>query len=157
MADISYLLAVVETTTEGGGGPDLTGIAAIITATVGIVGFLATLLRGKKNNQRVEEVESAAHYIEGFDALIKRLQDEIQDLHGEIDANEAKWQGEKEQIRRQWTAEKEALLTTIRELRTDLQEQIAANNVLRSELIELRGQIKGFLTKTQYDEFAKHL
>lgn len=150
-------MAVVETTTEGGGGPDLISIAAIITAGVGVVSFLATLFRGKKNNQRVEEVESAAHYIEGFDALIKRLQNEIKDLHGEMDANEAKWQGEKEQIQRQWTAEKEALLTTIRELRNDLQDQIADNNVLRSELIELRGQIKGFLTKTQYDEFTKHL
>ena len=42
--------------------PDLTGIAAIVTAGIGVVGFLATLIRGKMNNQRVEEVEQAASW-----------------------------------------------------------------------------------------------
>lgn len=141
----ALLIGLIVAAAESG-GPDLTGIAAIATATIGIIGFLATLLRGKRNNTRVEEVEQAASYVQGFDALIKRLQAEIEVMHTEMD-----------QRQRQWNSEKDGLLLTIRSLRSDLQEQIAGNTVLKSELVELRGQIKGFLSKQQYEEFTKHL
>lgn len=126
--------------------PDLAGVAALITAGVGIIGFIATLFRGKKNDKRVEEIERAASYVEGFDALIKRLQEEVRDLHEEMASEQTKWK-----------AEREGLLVTIRTLRSELQEQIAGNAVLKSELVELRGQIKGFLSAQQYEEFTKHL
>lgn len=128
-----------------GSPPDLTGIAAVITAGVGVTAFLATMFRGKKNNKRVEEVEQAASYVKGFDALIKRLQEEIEDLHGEISTERTKW-----------ATEKSELMDTIRKLRNELQESIAANATTRSELMELRGQIKGFLNAKEYEEFQKH-
>lgn len=129
----------------GGSPPDLNGIAAIITAGVGMIAFLATLFRGKANNKRVEEVEQAASYVKGFDALIKRLQEEIEDLNGEISIERTKW-----------ATEKSELMETIRTLRNELQESIAANATTRSELMELRGQIKGFLNTKEYEEFQKH-
>lgn len=71
-----FILAVT-----GSSPPDFQGLAALITAGVGVVAFLASLFRGKKSNKRFEEVEEAASYVKGFDALIKRLQEEIEDLH----------------------------------------------------------------------------
>lgn len=118
----------------------------MITAGVGVIAFLASLFRGKKNNQRVEEVEEAASYVKGFDALIKRLQEEIEDLHSEISTE-----------RNKWAQEKAELLATIRALRNDLQESMANNTTTRSELMELKGQIRGFLTADQYEEFTKHI
>lgn len=129
----------------GGSPPDLTGIAAVITAGVGVTAFLATLFRGKKNNKRVEEVEQAASYVKGFDSLIKRLQEEIEDLHSEISTE-----------RNKWAIEKSELMNTIRTLRNELQESIAADTTTRSELMELRGQVKGFLNAKEYEEFQKH-
>lgn len=126
--------------------PDLTGIAAIITAGVGMIAFLASLFRGKKNNKRVEEVEEAASYVKGFDALIKRLQEEISDLHTDI-ASE----------RTLWAQEKGELMDTIRVLRNELQTSMAENATTQSQLMELRGQIRGFLSAQQYEEFTKHL
>lgn len=129
-----------------GSPPDLTGLAAIITACVGVVGFLATLIRGRKNNQRVDEVEQAASYVEGFDALIKRLEAEIEELHVEQ-------RGE----RKQYAEEKERLLEIIRGLRAELSESLASHAVTRGELAELQGQVKGFLDPQLYREFMKHL
>lgn len=125
--------------------PDLIGIAAIITAAVGVVGFFATLYRGRANNKRVEEVEQAASYVKGFDALIARQQKEIETLQHEMTES-----------RNIWAREKTELLTTVLDLREQLQKSIASNSVTRSELTELRGQIKGFLTSAQYEEFQKH-
>lgn len=130
----------------GGQPPDLQGLAALITAGVGVIAFLATIFRGKKNNARVEEVEEAASYVKGFDALIKRLQEEIEDLHGEIQTERGKW-----------ASEKAELMNIIQTLRTELQESMAANATTKSQLMELRGQIRGFLTNKQYEEFTKHL
>lgn len=126
--------------------PDLTGIAAIVTACIGIAGFLATLWRGKANNKRVEEVEQAASYVKGFDALIKRLQEEIETLHTEISTERTKW-----------AQEKAELMETIRSLRNELEEKAAKNVLTQSELMELRGQVRGFLTTEQYEEFNKHV
>lgn len=130
----------------GGTPPDLTGIAAIITASVGVIAFLASLFRGKRNNKRVEEVEEAASYVKGFDSLIKRLQEEIEDLHSEI-ATE----------RTQWAQEKSELMNTIRELRNELQQSMADKSTTKAQLMELRGQIRGFLSIKEYEEFTKHL
>lgn len=149
MALSPYLLAAPGAAllaTTASNPPDLTGIAAIITAGVGIVGFLATLFRGKQNNKRVEEVEQAASYVKGFDALIQRLQGEVEGLHRDMEAERGKWE-----------SERDGLLMTIRTLRTELRESMAENATTKAELVELRGQIKGFLNAQQYEEFKKHL
>jgi hypothetical protein len=125
---------------------DLTGVAALITAMVGVGAFVASFFRGRKNNARVEEVEEAASYVKGFDALIKRLQEEIETLHGEMTTERDKW-----------SQEKYELLHTVRNLRTELQESVATNTTTKSQLMELKGQIRGFLTSQQYEEFTKHL
>lgn len=129
----------------GGSPPDLVGIASVITACVGVVAFLATLVRGRANNKRVEEVEQAASYVKGFDALIKRLQEEIETLHNEISVE-----------RKKWAEEKSELMATIRMLRNELQEEVVKKSITKSELMELRGQIRGFLTTEQYEEFQRH-
>lgn len=125
--------------------PDLAGVAAIITALIGVAGFFASLWRGKANNKRVEEVEQAASYVKGFDALIKRLQEEIASLKGEMTQERAKW-----------AKEQEELMRTIAALRTELQDSISHNTASKAELMELRGQIRGFLTQQQYEEFKRH-
>lgn len=132
-------IAAVIVTVAGSSGapPDLTGIAAIVTAAVGVIAFLGTLFRGYKNNQRVREVEQAASYVKGFDALIKRLQNEIEELSSDH-----------EQDRKKWEAEREVLLRTISELRNE-------NYETRGQLAELRGQIKGFLSAQQWEEFQQ--
>lgn len=141
----SFIGAVILAAT-GSTPPDLTGIAAVVTAVIGVAGFLATLVRGRANNKRVEEVEQAASYVKGFDALIKRLQEEIEDLHTEISTE-----------RNKWAQEKAELMETIRSLRNELQERAAKSSLTQSELMELRGQIKGFLTAAEYEEFTKHV
>lgn len=140
----SFIGAVILAAT-GSTPPDLTGIAAIITACIGVAGFLATLWRGKANNKRVEEVEQAASYLKGFDALIKRLQEEIESLHSEIATERVKW-----------TQEKTELMETIRTLRNELQAKAATHSLTQSELMELKGQIRGYLTPEQYEEFKHH-
>lgn len=126
--------------------PDLTGIAAIVTAGIGVVGFLATLIRGKMNNQRVEEVEQAASYVKGFESLINRLKEEIEDV-------------KEEQIeeRHKWAQEREDMLETIRTLRSELRETMAEQAVTKGQLELLRGQIRGFLSTKDYEEFQKHI
>lgn len=130
----------------GSSPPDLQGLAALITAGVGVIAFLASLFRGKRSSKRFEEVEEAASYVKGFDALIKRLQEEIEDLHSEIATERSKW-----------AQEKAELLSIIRELRNDLQQSVVDKSTTKSQLMELRGQIRGFLTSDQYEEFTKHL
>ncbi|MGH2939568.1 MAG: hypothetical protein ACRDPE_15780 [Solirubrobacterales bacterium] len=126
--------------------PDLTGIAAIITACIGVVGFLATFARGRANNKRVEEVEHAASYVKGFDSLIDSLQ-------AEIDAVRKDQKDERDQF----GAEREAQLEVIRRLRGELSEAVATQAVTRGELAEVKGQIKGFLDPDQYEAFLEHL
>jgi outer membrane murein-binding lipoprotein Lpp len=141
LASGGFVIAVTQTAP-----PDLTGIAAIITAGIGVVAFLATFLRGRRNNQRVQEVEQAASYVKGFDALIKRLESEIKQLRNDHDSESRRWQTEKENLRR-----------TIDRLRSELKSAIADNLETRGHLAELRGQIRGFLNEQQYEEFQKHL
>lgn len=129
-----------------GSQPDLAAISGIITAVVGLVGFIASVFRGRANNKRVEEVEQAASYLKGFEGLTKRLQEEIADLNQDIDKE-----------RSQWSKEKIELLETIRGLRNELQEHMLNNSVTKNELIELRGQIRGYLTHDQYEEFKRHV
>jgi len=126
--------------------PDLTGVAAIVTAGIGVVGFLATLIRGKKNNQRVEEVEQAASYVKGFESLINRLKSEMEEV-----------KAEQVEERRKWTQEREELLETVRGLRTELREMMAEHAVTKGQLEMLRGQIRGFLSTKDYEEFQKHI
>lgn len=139
------MIGAIVLAATGSSPPDLTGIAAVITACIGVAGFLATLWRGKANNKRVEEVEQAASYVKGFDALIKRLQEEIEGQRAELTAERTKWQ-----------AERVELMNTISKLRNDLQESISHNTATKAELMELRGQIRGFLTQDQYEEFRRH-
>lgn len=143
---LAPLLGAIIFAATGAAPPDLAGIAAIITACIGVVGFLATLFRGKANNKRVEEVEQAASYVSGFEGLIKRLQEEVEDLHKEMSTESDKW-----------TKERIQLLETIRTIRNELQEQIMTNNVTKSELAVMLGQIRGFLSPAQYEEFRKHV
>lgn len=124
--------------------PDLAGIAALITAGVGVIGFLATLFRGKRNDKRVEQIEQAASYVQGFEGLVNRLQEEVDDLRHELNSERTKWREERQQ-----------LLNTIATLRTELQESAAQHAVTRGELAELRGQIRGFLSEADYERFTK--
>ncbi len=125
--------------------PDLTGLAAIITAGIGVFAFLISVWRGRQNNQRVQEIEDAASYVKGFDSLTKRLKEEIHEMRQE------------QQLERsQWARERLQLEETLGQLRIELNQQIASNYTLRGELAELRGQIKGFLNAQQYEEFQKH-
>lgn len=126
--------------------PDLTGIAALITALIGVIGFLATLIRGKKNNQRVEEVEQAASYVKGFESLINRLKLEMEEVKKEQSEERSKWRKEREDM-----------LDTIRVLRTELREMMAEQAVTKGQLELLRGQIRGFLSTKDYEEFQKHI
>lgn len=126
--------------------PELGNVAAIVTAVIGVIGFIGTFVRGRLNHKKVEEVEQAASYVAGFDSLIKHLQEEIDEISTT-----------QEEERKKWTTEKAHLLATIGTLRSELQESIAANHVTKGELAELRGQIKGFLNAKEYAEFEKHL
>src|SRR6476469_7716499 len=143
---LAPFIAVMAVTGTPAAPPDLTGIAALITAGIGIVGFLATIFRGRQNNKRVQEVEQAASYVKGFDSLIKRLEVEMKQLRKDHESERMKW-----------ITERESLERTINNLRTDLRTQTAKNYETRGLLQELRGQIKGFLNAQQYEEFQKHL
>ncbi|MBS1893656.1 MAG: hypothetical protein JST59_20340 [Actinobacteria bacterium] len=141
VAVLTYLAAAA-----GGAPPDLTGIAALITAGIGVVGFVATAFRGRSNNKRVEEVEQAAGYVKGFDALVRRLQEEVEESREEQKA-----------ARVQWAAEKLEHLETVRSLRAELRESLAEHSVTRGKLAQLQGQIRGFLTADQWAEFRSHI
>ena len=143
---IAVPIAVVIAVATGGSSPDLTGIAAIITAAIGVAGFLATLWRGKANNKRVEEVESTTSYLAGFESLIKRLQEEVEELHGELSTT-----------RSDWNREKQVLEDQIGELKAKITSGHLSETELRSELLVLKGSIRGFLSADQYAEFQKHL
>lgn len=138
-----FMMAVVTQTPAA--PPDLTGLAAIITAGIGVFAFLISIWRGRQNNQRVQEIEDAASYVKGFDSLTKRLKEEIDELRQEQNTE-----------RLQWTKEKLHFEDIVGQLRVELNQQIAANYTLRGELAELRGQIKGFLNAQEYEEFQKH-
>ena len=78
---LTFLLWVANTTVDQ--PPDLIGIAAIITAVVGALGFAGAYWKGWRNSQLIDEVEQSASYVKGFDALIKRLEQEIHQLREE--------------------------------------------------------------------------
>jgi phage shock protein A len=125
---------------------DLTGIAAILSAGIGCVGFVATMLRHKKTKATVAEAQQAASYVAGFNTLITRLQEEITELRQSHDEEHENWARERAQLQR-----------TIEKLKTDLTQAIAEGAELRGQLAELRGQIKGFLNQQQYEEFKRRL
>lgn len=143
MAPISFLIFAVSNTPTP--PPDLTGLAAIITAVIGVVGFFATIYRGRQNNKRVGEIEDAASYVKGFDSLTKRLREEMQDMREEH-----------KQERAQWSNERGNLEEAISKIRVELNQQISENYKVRGELSELHGQIRGFLNTEDYNEFKKH-
>jgi len=124
--------------------PDLTGLAAIITAAIGVVGFFATIYRGKKNNARVSGIEDAADYVKGIDALTKRLREEMDDMRSEHKHERA-----------QWIEEARTLHAQIDQMRRELNEQVVENYKLRAELATIREQMKNYLTETEYEEFIK--
>lgn len=126
--------------------PDLTGLAAVITAAIGVFGFLATLWRGRENNKKVGEIEDAASYVKGFDSLTKRLREEIEEIHESNRSDKA-----------QWEQERRGYQEALSKLQVELSEQRSANYQVRDELSTLRGQIRGFLSAEEYDEFTKHL
>lgn len=133
--------------------PDLTGIAAVITAGIGLIGFVATLWRGRKNNQRVSEIEDAASYVKGFDTLTKRLREEIDDLEEKME----KLEGSQNEERERWFQERNQMQETISNLGLELKEQVINTGTTQAQLSELRGQIRGFLNAKQYNEFQKHI
>lgn len=138
---VALLIGVV----THGTPPDLTGIAAIITACIGVVGFLATLFRGKNNNKRVEEVESAASYVKGFESLIDNLQSEIKDLRNDVRASQQSNEAAREEFEGKF-----------RVLNDELTDALIAKRTMQAELLELRGQIRGYLNTEQWDEFNRH-
>ena len=124
---------------------DLTGLAAMITAGIGAFAFIISIWRGKQNNQTVQGIKDAASYVHGFEAVIKRLEEEIDELREQQGRAAEEWEREREQLK-----------ATITTLQRELDRQTASNFTLRGELAELRGQIKGFLNAQEYEEFQRH-
>lgn len=141
IAIVSFLVSAATGTPPP---PDFTGLAAMVTAGVGIVAFLISLWRGRENNKKIQGVEDTASYVKGFEALVNRLQTEVTTLSSELSGD-----------RQQWAKEKQQLQEIIDRLRSDLTKQIASNMNLRSEIVDMREQIKAWLSAEEYDEFKK--
>jgi hypothetical protein len=140
---IGVVLTILAAVT--GSPPDLTGIAALVTAAVGVIGFIVTLVRGRANNKRVEEVEQAASYVKGFEALVARLQDEINVLRDESSV-----------LRQKQQANMAEFENAIGGLQITLRETEAALRSKEGELAQLRGEVRGFLSADEYESFQSH-
>lgn len=132
--------------------PDLVGIAAIITAIVGVGGFVATLIRGSNNNKRVEEIEESASYVKGFEALVHRLQGEIDELRTEHREQTREWRKEREQLERTI----QSLKAELREVTAEAALTTAQLKQAQLELTQLQEQIRSFLSPEEYEEFKGH-
>lgn len=132
-------------------GPDLTGYAAVGTFILGAIAFIASIVRGRKNNAKIGELEDAADYV-------KEINSQHESLRGEI----AQIRKEHKDERSQWIEEKSVLQSQLTELRKELQEQVIDNYKLREENRKLVGeidrilkQLKQYVSTEEYEEFTK--
>lgn len=122
------ILTYLSIATASGAPPDLTGIAAIITAAIGVFGFLYTVIRGR--SPKVTEVEQATSYVR----LVDRQDEEIETLR----------------------REKRELQELVSTLRSEVREVRAEVSTTKGELSELKGQIRSYLSPEQYADFSRH-
>ncbi|MBS1863038.1 MAG: hypothetical protein JSS68_15155 [Actinobacteria bacterium] len=118
------------TVSSSSGGPELTAIAAVITAVAGFIGLIWTIFKGRN---RRDEVEQAGSYIRGVEGLIRRQEEEIGELR----------------------RERKELQDDVSNLRSEVREAKTEATSIRGELSELRGQIRNFLSPEQYEEFKR--
>lgn len=125
---------------------DLSGIAAMIMAGVGVVSFLISLYRGRKNNKKVGEIEDAADYVKQIDSLTKRLRDEVEEIRQE-----------QHEERNKWIEERSLLQGQLEQLRKEHSDQVIENYKLKAELSKIKELLQKYLDPQEYEDFTKHL
>lgn len=95
-------------------------IAALLVAVGGVIGAVFTGVRGIRGDRFKRDVEASANILSGLNSLVKTLQDELERVKRDYQADREAWAEERRRMREEHNEEIRDLNERIDELATQL-------------------------------------